>query len=205
VQPPSIYPPDDFSQSQIDTTYPYLYHNGLYDDESQLEVLSVQTPLPFTPFHQQNAEDMVDPLYAHPYLRSTPNPSLQTDNHFDNFEIPNAAPLSLDFRDTTSDFFTVSSTSNSNHHLHPNMLTSNQSPTSYFEDSDFCPSSQLSYVINLNYPSFKVDVGGLSRFFLFELLAAVFTLQAVPSTPRHTTNAANLPPKMRETEVKNVL
>jgi hypothetical protein len=166
----------------------------------------MQTPLPFT-FHQHNPEDMVDPLYAHQYLRSTPNPLLQTNNHFDNFTIPNAAPLNLNFPDTTSDFFTVSSTSNSNHHLHPNMLTSSQSPTSYFEDSDFCPSSQQLYVINLNYPSFKVDVGGLSRFFLLELLAAVvFTLQAVPSTLRHTVNAANLPPpKMRETEVKNFL
>jgi len=137
--PPSIFPSDVFSQSQFDANYPYLYHNGLYDDESQ--AASMQTPLPFT-FHQHNPEDMVDPLYAHQYLRSTPNPLLQTNNYFDNFTIPNAAPLNLNFPDTTSDFFTVSSTSNSNHHLHPNMLTSSQSPTSYFEDSDFCPSSQ---------------------------------------------------------------
>lgn len=160
------------------------------------------------PSHRQNAEDVDNPLHAHQYLRLTPNPPLQTHNHFDNFTIPNAAPLSFNIRDTASDLSPVAGTSNSNHHLHFNMSTSSQSPTSYFEDSDFYLSSKLSYVINFNYPSVEVDVRGLSRFFLV-LLAAVSALQVrrtVLSTPRYTATAANLPPKMRwKTEVNNFL
>ncbi|KIM79261.1 hypothetical protein PILCRDRAFT_823514 [Piloderma croceum F 1598] len=178
AQFPPLYPPDVFSQRQLETTYPYLNNDGLYDDGSQ--ALSAQTPLPFTTNSQHSDEDMVDPPHPHRYLPSTPNPSLQPHNHLNNFTIVTSAPLSLfNLHDASSflpEFSPVASTSNPNHHLHSNMSMPGQSPTSYFEDSDFSLSSKLPYVTNPNYPSVIVDIGGLSRFFLFWYLQLLFLL-----------------------------
>ena len=127
AQPPPIYP-DTFSWSSFD-----IYTNGMYD------VPESQTPSPFTT-NNISDQDIIDPPHSHPYLCSSPNPSPLSQSN--TLTLANIMSSSLNFHHDISSFLPPSSSPifTNTSHLPINASTPSQSPTSYFEDSDF-PSS----------------------------------------------------------------
>jgi len=134
-------PPDSFAeQSLLDTTFPHIHGNGIYDYQD----LFAQLPAPFAPSNERPEPDIADPSHSPHYLRSHFNPSPLSHSNVQAFTAAHAMSSPFHATSNMAPYTTPlintdfgNTPKSQDHSALFSATTPTHSPVSYFDDSSF--------------------------------------------------------------------